>query len=111
MNNKLDLMNEIEKYEDALIDLSTFKESSTLKSSTIKLIGEINNEKEKISMVKVIEKFIDRLKKKREEKDHNKIFLSEVIEKEKPKFTNNNLILSCLEQEDTDLKHFVSAKW
>ena len=94
MNNKLDLMNEIEKYEDALIDLSTFKESSTLKSSTIKLIGEINNEKEKISMVKVIEKFIDRLKKKREEKDHNKIFLSEVIEKEKPKFTNNNLILS-----------------
>lgn len=94
--NKFDIMKEIERYEDAYIDLTKWKvdEDRKLNEETIQLIGKIETSKDKESMLRMINQFIEGLKTRRELRTPGKLFLNEIINKENPQFSNNNLILS-----------------
>lgn len=92
--NKFDIMKEIEEYEDAYIDLSKWQENKELNKKTLSLIGDVKTKEEKESMLIIVERFIKKLKAKRETRTPGKLFLGEIIEKENPKLNSNSLILS-----------------
>lgn len=79
--NKFDIMKEIEEYEDAYIDLSKWQENKKLNKKTLSLIGDVKTKEEKESMLIIVERFIEKLKAKREIITPGKLFLGEIIEK------------------------------
>lgn len=93
LKEKYNLMMKIDRYERALVELSNWNLKEFLSASTKQLTGEIRDEESKSKWIKTFEDI--RLFDKRRKNDNgNKMYLSEIIGKEKPKFGNNNLILS-----------------
>lgn len=95
MVEKLSLMKEIDNYESAIIELEKWNLKDELSPFTSDLILkiEITSEESKRVFIKTIEKVIERLKSTKLKEDE-KLYLSEIIEKENPEFKSNNLILS-----------------
>lgn len=95
MNNKLNLMYEIEKYESSIIELEKWDFKKELSSFTKELIEDSNiqDESGKRMFINGIKGVISRLKTGKSLED-GKLYLSEIIAKEKPDFGPNNLILS-----------------
>lgn len=95
MNDKLYIMYEIEKYESSIIELEKWDFKSNLSNFTKELIEESNikDEDEKLMFINGIRGVINRLKNIKSVED-GKLYLSEIIAKEKPDFGLNNLILS-----------------
>lgn len=86
-------MVKIDKYERALIELSKWVPGYPLSPSTQEITGDIRNEEDKARWMKTFED-IRMISNEEKVRSDGKLYLSEIIEKEKPKFGNNNLILS-----------------
>lgn len=93
VNEKREIMEKIELYEAAYLELIKCDDFNKLSSSTIKLLGNVKSEEQKQKMLRVVKDLISVAKMKKDIYD-NKLYLSEIIAKEKPEFTLNNLILS-----------------
>lgn len=90
--NKHNQMIKIHSYERAIVELSTWHPGVLLSNSTSRLTGEISNEESRdiqINLLKIICADMEDVKK-----NNNKLYLTDIINLEKPEFTNNNLILS-----------------
>lgn len=84
----------LDRYERAIIELSKWEPGVQLSASTLKLTGELENIKDKDNaIVNILEK-IKREITFNKDIDKDKLYLSQVIELENPKFEKNNLILS-----------------
>lgn len=93
LNRKRALMLKSDKYERALVEIEKWKHGVKLSNSTLEITGEINNQAAKNKWVKVINDLLLVIKEDKLRND-GKLYLSEIVNKEKPKFSNNNLILS-----------------
>lgn len=90
---KKELMNKIERYEKVYLDLVQTENVKNLSSSTLNLLGEIEDEEQREKMLQVLDDLIS-VAKTQKKADDGKLYLSEIVEKEKPDFGLNNLILS-----------------
>lgn len=90
MINKKGITDLINKYEKAIIDLSNWSVGDNLVLSEFGHIKDINHRDITIAN---IENFISKLEEEKRE-DDSKLYLSEIIELEKPEFGENNLIVS-----------------
>lgn len=90
---KRELMMKIESYEKAYLDLVQAESVSKVSKSTIKLLGNIENEEQREKMLQVLKDLIS-VAKSQKKADDGKLYLSEIVEKEEPEFGLNNLILS-----------------
>lgn len=79
------------KYEKIIIELSEWIPGDKLSKVVTDEVGEINSSEQKDLALKMIDNFLGEINNK--EKD-DKLFLSEIINIEKPTFELNNLILS-----------------
>lgn len=93
LKQKHNLMLEIEQHERALIELSKWSIGQDLSESTRKLTGEISSEKQKNELMRTFE-YVCSLAKEEKNGNGDKLYLSEIVEMEKPKFNSNNLILA-----------------
>lgn len=93
LNRKRVLMLKSDKYERALVEIEKWECGVKLSSSTLEITGEINDEPTKNKWMKVIKDLLLVIKEDKLRND-GKLYLSEIIKKEKPKLSNNNLILS-----------------
>lgn len=91
--SKYKSMLEIEKYERAIIELKNWTPGKKLSASTFRLSGEINSIEERDGQIKLLSNICSESRKDKESYN-NKLYLSDIIEKEKPKFGLNNLILA-----------------
>lgn len=98
MNTKVDLMNEIEFHEAVYLEIEKWEKGENLSEGAIKvtseIIGEIESEDDKNKALKLTEKILTALKFKKRNLEDDKLYLSEIIALEKPRFGDNNLILS-----------------
>lgn len=93
LKEKYNLMMKIDRYERALIELNNWEVGSFLSESTKQLTGEIIDEISKEKWMKAFEDICS-FDKRRKNENGNKMYLSEIVKKEKPDFGKNNLILS-----------------
>lgn len=93
LKRKHNLMIKLEKYERALIELNKWSPGDEISASTKELTGEVSDVESKDKWVTMLEE-VCQIVKKDKVNTNGKLYLSEIIEKEKPKFTSNNLILS-----------------
>lgn len=93
LNRKRALMLKSDKYERALVEIEKWSCGIKLSKSTLEITGEIDSEVTKSKWIKIIK---DLLLVINEDKLRNdgKLYLSEIMERDKIKFSNNNLILS-----------------
>lgn len=92
-DEKYRLMIKIERYERALIELERWSVGELLSASTRKITGDIPNEESKSKWIKTLED-IASIDKKEKRSHDGKLYLSQIVEIEKPEFGKNNLILS-----------------
>lgn len=93
LNYKCDSMLEVERYERAILELKSWSVGEVLSESTLRLTGEITNDVQKDSQLQLLKNICSETNHGRETYNQ-KFFLSEIVEKEKPKFGLNNLILA-----------------
>lgn len=93
LESKYKFMLEIEKYERAIIELKNWKPGEKLSDSTFRYSGEINSVEERDAQIKLLKNICSEFKKNKEGYN-DKLYLSQIVEKEKPEFGLNNLILA-----------------
>lgn len=91
-NVKLNKMNEIEKYENAILRLKDWVKGEIINLEENLGSVIVSNEEQRDNFIKLFKTNILSLKKARI--SDNKLYLSEIIKKEKPEFGSNNLILA-----------------
>lgn len=91
---KKKLMRKIEETEKALLDLSKWEIGRRVSKLTEKLTGPIDTIEQRDRMIPLLKSSIIANKAEKGRLDSNKLYLSEIIEKENPEFKENNLILS-----------------
>lgn len=89
---KIDIMEKINEFERMIIELKRWKIGDTLSQDTEYKIGTINNASQRDFMIEILEGNIN--DQRNSAPEDNKLYLSEIIEIEKPTFRNNNLILA-----------------
>lgn len=89
---KVETMKKIEYQEKIILDLSKWKAGQPVSPSVEKEFGTIYDEEQRDKLVKFLKENIIEIRKM--VPDNNKMFLSEIIEKENIKFKSNSLILS-----------------
>lgn len=95
MNEKKRLMLKIEEIERALIDLNKWTErESEISRFTEDITGPVENLEQKNRMVNLLKTSILSVRSEKKELDSDKMYLTEIVTKEKPKFGKNNLILA-----------------
>lgn len=110
MIEKRKIMLEIEEIERALMDLSQWNESEKkLAKFTEKITGPVTTIEQKERMIKLLKGYIISARNEKVKLDNDKMYLTEIIEKERPKFGNNNLILAPVGSGKTSLiKHLIN---
>lgn len=92
ISEKQDKLKIIENYEKWILEIEGLTEwPGSLSMKTHPIHGE---EEERINQINIYKKTIEHLKNEQEKFDTNKLYLTEIIRKEKPKFGSNNLILA-----------------
>lgn len=86
-------MIKIERCEKALVEISKWKKGDKLSKSTLNLINNFKDGNSKEVWTKSLEDLRES-EIKNKMKDGGKLYLSQIIEKEKPVFSKNNLILA-----------------
>lgn len=95
MLNKRKIMLEIEEIERALIDLSQWSEDKKkLAGFTEKITGPVTTVEQKERMINLLKGYIISAKNEKSRLDNDKMYLTEIVKKEQPKFEKNNLILA-----------------
>lgn len=93
LKEKHNLMLKIEKYERALIELTSWNPEVELSASTKEMTGKILNESIRDEWVQVFRNILS-VSEAEKSNTNGKLYLSEIVEIEKPKFSDNNLILA-----------------
>ena len=85
-------MKKIEHYEAMILELEQWKKGDKLTDSTYNKVGEIGDELQRDKIIKLLKEYIATTRIAIP--DNNKIYLSEIVKREKIKFANNSLILA-----------------
>lgn len=93
MNSKKGIVELISRYEDIIVELSKWNPGSKLSNVVINEFGNIKDNSHRDITISNLKTFISNLEKEKCE-DDGKLYLTEIIELEKPTFGKNNLILS-----------------
>lgn len=111
LKEKYNLMLKIERYEKAILELNNWKEGLHLSKSTTQLIESIcNNRNTRENLIEILEDVCSK-DKDRKRSNNGRLYLSEIVEKEKPAFGKNNLILAPTGSGKTHLmKNLIKSK-
>lgn len=85
-------MKQIEHYEEMILELEQWEKGKKLTDTTFNKVGIVDSVEQKDKMIKLLKDYI--IATRISIPDSNKLYLSEIIKKEKVKFGNNNLILA-----------------
>lgn len=92
IKSKLDKMKKIEHLESIILELESWVIGKHIKDSTLLKIGKVEDEKQRDTIVNLLKDNITLMKAVRP--DNHKLYLSEIVNIEKPVFESNNLILA-----------------
>lgn len=90
---KVELLKEIELHEKVVIELSKWSPGFKFSKEVKDLVGEIKDSERRDTLLEYTKRIIASAKKKKLS-DDNKLYLSEIIKRDKVVFRSNNLILS-----------------
>ena len=105
---KVDRMEKIEELEKIIIALEEWEEGEQLDPEIEYIVGEVKDSNHRYEKIKFYKENISVIKS--DIPDDNKLYLSEIIKKEKPQFSTNNLILAPVGSGKTTLIHDVLIK-
>ncbi|HHT98014.1 MAG TPA: DEAD/DEAH box helicase family protein [Clostridiales bacterium] len=91
-NIKIEQMKKIEELENIILELEEWQEGEELDSNIKYIVGEVEDSKHRHEKIRFYKENISMIKANIPE--DNKLYLSEIIKKEKPQFGSNTLILA-----------------